>query len=428
MTRKSSIPLYLLCAVGFWVDFAIMLGVVALPFLILDHVKGGNTSLSGKVFATQMLVYSIACVIASKFVRHSKSILTWARWGVFLFLLSYSLFPFLPYKSVIITCSIVSFVGMAMTWPAFYAWVGSEPNESNRKKFLALFNLSWSLGFTVSPLVSGPLYDYDYRFPFILIFIINLLSLALLFLIPHEKQYFSASDARMPNEKTEVNEEVLNELYLLPYWIGVFLGNLMVIIPRSTYAEHMKQMVLNGELRFLFESNPSPILLDNPATKFSWPASFMALGTGVMFILLAWTNYWKHRISVLILSQMFCAIAFYILSYSKSLILISLCFTIIGLNHGLAFFAGTYYSVHNPLLRHSRASINEGLVGLGGVVGSLLFGYLVETFGVSFSYKWVISIIIFGILLELAVFNWKKSKIRIGNREKQLHIHLTPEK
>jgi hypothetical protein len=72
MSRKSVIPLILLCLVGFWVDFATMVGIVALPFLILEHVPGGNTALSGKVFAVQMATYTIVCLFMARIVGKSK--------------------------------------------------------------------------------------------------------------------------------------------------------------------------------------------------------------------------------------------------------------------------------------------------------------------------------------------------------------------
>jgi len=412
MFHKRVVSFFLLCQVGFWVDFAIMAGIVALPFLILEHVSGGNTAISGKVFAIQMTTYTITCLLMSKIVGKSKNILLWARWGVIIFSFSYPLCPFFPYANTLYLLSAIAFIGMAITWPAFYAWVGTEKDDAKRQRNLAFFNIAWSLGFTVSPLVAGPLYDIDFRLPYILIFFVSMLSFVFLLFIQHEDNHYNTEDSSKKNSENICGEDKINNLYLYPFWIGVFLANLMTIIPRSTYAEHFKRIVVNNQLRFLSENIVSPILMGDPATKFSWPSAMMAFATASMFLLFAWTYFWKHRISLLIISQGICALTFFILSETKSIVLIGLSFAVIGANHGLTFFASTYYSVNNPGLRHGRASINEGLVGLGGVVGSLVFGFLVDKYGVTLSYKYITCLITLVVFIELLVFNILKKKVK----------------
>lgn len=415
MFRKKIISFFLLCQVGFWVDFAIMAGIVALPFLILEHVPDGNTALSGKVFAVQMTTYTITCLLMSKIVGKSRNILSWARWGVIIFSFSYPLYPFFPNRNALYLFSSLAFIGMAMTWPAFYAWVGTETNEVKRQRNLALFNIAWSLGFTISPLVAGPLYDIDFRFPYILIFGVSILSFIFLLFIQNENNLYIQDGNLSETSKNNYVEEETNNKYLYPFWIGVFLANLMIVIPRSTYAEHLKTLIINKELRFLFEDTINPILTGDPATKFSWPSAMMAFATAGVFLLFAWTYFWKHRISLLIISQGVCAITFFLLSETKSIFLICLSFAVIGANHGLTFFASTYYSVNNPVLRHGRASINEGLVGLGGVVGSLAFGFLVDRYGVSISYKYVTFLVVLVILAELLIYNYLHKKVKLIN-------------
>ncbi|MGC8737863.1 MAG: MFS transporter [Candidatus Hydrogenedens sp.] len=413
MSRKRFISFFLLCQVGFWVDFAIMAGIVALPFLILDHLPNGNTAISGNVFAIQMAVYTITCLLTSRIVGKSKNILSWARWGVIIFTFSYPLYPFFPSKYAFYLLSAMAFIGMAITWPAFYAWVGTETNETKRQRNLAFFNIAWSLGFTISPLVAGPLYDIDFRLPYILIFFISILSFIFLLFIQNENSHYNLKNNSPQNSESNHNGDETNNLFLYPFWIGVFLANLMSIIPRSTYAEHLKKLVSNNELRFLFENSVSPILTGDPATKFSWPSAMMAFTTAGVFLLFAWTYFWKHRISLLIISQGICAITFYLLSETKSILLICISFAVIGANHGLTFFASTYYSVNNPVLRHGRASINEGLVGLGGVVGSLIFGFLVDKYGVTISYKYITFLVFFVILAELLLFYYLRKKVKL---------------
>ncbi|MCX8064493.1 MAG: MFS transporter [Candidatus Hydrogenedentes bacterium] len=403
--------LFLMCIVGFLIDFAIMVGVVSLPFLVLDHLSGGNTSISGKIFAVQMGTYTLACLLMAGIVRKSKNILIWPQIGLCLFIFSYPLFPFFNNAHAYYLFSMISFIGMALCWPAFYAWVGSSSDERNRQFSLAVFNIAWSMGFTVSPLIAGPMYDFDYRAPYLFLLVISLVSLVILFILPG--RWTSEEVAKSEGEDLIVDADAkLNGTYLYPFWIGVFLSNLLVVMLRATYPEHFKNMVENGLLRFFAEDSPSHILLSNPATKFSWPSALLSLGTAGLFLAMAKGNFWKYRVSILFISQLLSALAVLLLAFTKSLVIICLCFGIIGANHGLTFFASTFYSVHNPELSHRRASINEGLVGLGGVVGSLALGSLVNSCGVLVSYKIVFGMIILLIVIELLVFIFIKNNRR----------------
>ncbi len=411
----GKIYLFLMCLVGFLVDFAIMVGVVCLPFLILEHLPGGNTSISGNVFAVQMATYTIACLVVAGVVRRSKNVLIWPRIGLVFFIFSYPFFPFVKNVFAYYIFSAVSFIGMAFCWPAFYAWVGTSNNDRDRQFSLALFNISWSMGFTISPLVAGPMYDFDYRLPYIILLGTSLVSLFVLFILPprwNREEEFDNQTKPINIDTDKVDE--LNGMYLYPFWIGVFLANFLVVVLRATYPEHLKNMVENGLLRFLYESSPSPMLLSNPATKFSLPSAMLSLGTVGLFISMARTTFWKYRISVLFISQVLSSIAILLISVTRSLVLISLCFAIIGANHGLTFFASTFYSTQNPEFSHRRASINEGLVGFGGVVGSYALGNLVNSYGVSISYKIIIGVVVLVMVAEYITFNFMKKREKVS--------------
>ena len=59
----------------------------------------------------------------------------------------------------------------------------------------------------------------------------------------------------------------------------------------------------------------------------------------------------------------------------------ALCCLVVGINGGLSFFASQCYSVADPATRRSRASIHEGMVGIGGALGSIAFGELAGRYG-----------------------------------------------
>lgn len=386
---------------GFITDAAVMVGLIALPFFILNQIPGGDVAVCGTIVAIQMAVYSLTCIFASKHVAKAEHGINWAILGVTLFTGAFAAMPLVPSAWFCGAVSAIAFVGMALTWPALHSWIGAEPDPNARKRHMVWFNLSWSSGFTIGPLIAGPLYDYDFRFPFLMLFVLGIAALALLLSLPREKDHFQAASKEFLEARAGHDRD--SEIFLYCAWAATLVANALAVVSRSAYPVRIKTLVETHELRLFFESVPADFLTTDPATKFSWPASALALATATMFLLLAYTNRWRHRYIWLLLLQIFSAGAFYMLSQTHSLAVMMLCFAVVGANQGLAFFSSAYYSLANPLHKHRRASINEGMVGLGSFVGSLAFGELVSRYGFELPFRgtWVFIAVMIGVQLAL---------------------------
>jgi MFS family permease len=368
-----------MCIAAFLMDGAEMTGLLMLPFFVFNQL-GGGVAMSGVLMAVHAAAYTSGCMLASGQVKHARNVLNWATAGGVIFTVTLCLLPLTRSPFVAGVLVAVGYGSQALVWPALHAWVGAEPDPALRTKRMGWFNMSWSGGFAVSPLAAGPLYDLDYRLPFVLLFVFGVSSILLLRTLPHERDCFSelTEDAR----QSRAGHDRTSEVFLYAAWTANFAANVLVGVTRAIFPKRVEELVTNGELRILFEKTPLLDLSAAAATTYSWLAFLLSFATSATFLALAQTHAWRHRFGLLAGVQAAAAAAFFVLGYTTSLAVMLPCFAMVGAALGVAFFSSTYYSVTNPLHKHRRATISEASVGMGTFLGSIVFGYAAALYGI----------------------------------------------
>jgi len=358
--------------------------------------------MSGYIGGVQMAAYSMACIVASRFVARVHNGLVFAMAGIGLFSLTYATLPLHGSAVMCGAISVVAFGALALAWPALHSWVGAEPDPAKRARALGWFNVSWSFGFALSPLLAGPLYDVDYRLPYVALLVLGAGSLALVWSLPHERDHFGAAIEDVSEER--VAHDRASEVHLHAAWFATFVANALVGVTRTVYPKRIQDLVQSGELRLL-EGWPLPGFLEAaPATTFALLASTLSFLTAIAFVVLGGTHFWRHSFRLLFWLQAGCALAFWCLGRTTSLLLMALCFAVVGANLGVAFFSGVYYSMTNTALKHGRAAINEGAVGLGGFTGCVVFGYVIGRFhDLALPFTWTPLFILAAVIAQRAL-------------------------
>ena len=370
---------------GFVLDAAAMVTMTVLPFFVFRQL-GGGVAMSGIIGAAYMMAYALTALVSSGFVSRADNGLHWAIGGVLLATVSFCLIPAFRQPVVCGTLAAVTCVGNAFVWPALHSWIGAEPDLKKRSHRMGRFNVAWSAGFAVSALVAGALCDLNYLYPFVLLFVLNAIGIALLFSLPHERAHFgqptsAALEARAGHDRA-------SDVHLYTAWFANFATVAFVAVTRTVFPKRIVELVDAGQLRLLFEAEPAQFLTTAAATKYSW-LSFALTGTcAAVFLVLSRTHRWRHRFSYLAAIQAASAAAFWVLSDTRSLVVMMACFVVLGINNGLTFFAAVYYSVANPEHKHGRAAINEAAVGFGAFTGSMAFGLLAARYGMAFPFRY----------------------------------------
>lgn len=397
---------YRMFLAGFVLDFAVMAGLTATPFYVIDKLHG-SAGMLGAFGGAQAAAYALVCLVSSGFVHRAKNGLLWAVFGVSLFTLVYAPIPLLRNPVLCCVAATAGSGALGFVWPALHSWVGAEPQPELRARHMGWFNLSWSSGFAVSPLFAGPLYDTSFFLPYVLLFGLGLGVAALVWSLPHEKEYFGTATAEMLEARQDHDRS--SEAYLYCGWSATLLANALVAVLRSIYPERVARLVQAGELRLFFESAPARFLTSAPATKFSWLAFALAGSTALAFLIMGRTSRWHHRFSLLFWLQMGAGGAFWLLGHTRSLVVMALCFAMVGSNLGVAFFSSVYYCMANPEHKHRRAAINEASVGVGGLAGSIVFGYLIHRWGLALPFHLTPLFVAVAITMQVAL-------VRLGTR------------
>ncbi|NLN92505.1 MAG: MFS transporter [Candidatus Hydrogenedens sp.] len=405
--RWGMTPPQRVALVAFLFSGAVTSALLVMPFFLLNQMGRGAT-LSGIFIGVEALGYTLASLFSARFVARARHGLNWSLFGVTGFLIFLSAMPAFRTPLLCGFCFVGAFTFSAFAWPAFHSWVGAEPIPEARARHMSLVNVAWSTGGAAGPLLAGPFYEMDYRLPFVFIAALCLLSLLLIASIPMEKHYF----ARISKESATVRaaHDRASESFLYSAWCATFAAHITVGSTRAVFPKQLDELINEGLLRFLWEGQASAWLNSASATRFSWLAVIMGLATGLVFFIMGRSAWWHHRFSMLVIIQLLTGAAMWSLGCTHSMIIMLIAFSVIGVNLGVAFFSSVFYGMANPTTKHGRAAINEGVVGLGGMVGSLGFAALGVYAGLNLPFRLMPIVMVVIVLIQWSLIRWKRVK------------------
>ncbi len=365
---------------GFLLDLGVMIGMTAMPFYVMNQI-GGGAQMIGIIGGAQAIGYALACLVqASGLLPQMRSGLQMAAIATGVYAVAFCGAVLTRNPVLYGVLNTVGMSSLAFVWPSLHAWIGAEPNLRRRGRRMARFNIAWALGFTVGPLVGGPLYVAGYWYPFAAVFVLCMVVIAMFLVTPDERRYFGVSTDSMVEARA--GHDRASEAHLVAAWTANAVGNAMSLVARTIFAKRVEELVSSNQLRLLFESAPPDFLTGEAATKFMWITFAVAAGNAFTFFAMGRTNRWHHRFSVLAGLQLAAALGILLMGVTDSLLLMLAGCAAVGAAWGGCFFAGVFYSVANPEKKHGRAAINEGAVGLGGFLGAVAFGFTAEQYGI----------------------------------------------
>lgn len=392
-------PHYRQFAAAFLFDFAMVCGLTASPFYIFNILEGG-AGMSGVITGLQWALYAAASIVSARYVGRLANGLLMGVVGALGFAILFPLGVVLsnPYFYVVLTT--VGMVFPALFWPAMQSWVGAEPDPAVRTRRLALYNLSWTLGLTCAPFATWVLSPIDYRLPFLATALAAGGAAALAASLPHESR-MTAPDAEA-TRTANLGHTKRSEAHLFSAWLSLLLGSTLFNAVTAVFSFRMEELAEAGALCLLSPGANAPLTAE-PVVYFSVLAMIMNAMRAGTSLVMGHTQVWQHRFWVLALFQAAAAAAFWVMSFTTSLAVMTLCCAVVGIAAGVCFFASQSYSVANALKKHQRVSIHEGMVGLGSLLGAVGFGLLAEWRGTPWPFANTPLLIAGGLVLEAAL-------------------------
>lgn len=410
-------PQYRVYLFAFLLDAALMVGFAPAPFYMFDHL-GGGAAMSGTVTAFQFGLYAVACLVSSRLLAQSQNSLRYALIGLTMYAVLFpaSLLVRSPYFFGAMT--VAGFASLSLVWPATQSWIGGEPDPKRMKRSVAIYNISWTLGLALGALAGGPLYDYDYRLPFLVVFVLAAIGFGLLASLPHERAYHAQPATSSPSL---IPAQPISRAYLYNSWIANLVGCALIGSSRAVFAKRVEELVDQGSL-FLFSNAESgipflaaiaDIIRSKAATQFAWLVFAMCAARALAFLTLGSTRWWQGRFSFLVLFQILAAGAFWVMGSTHSLAVMGICYLVLGVNGGVGYFASLHCSLSDPAHKRSRAAVHESMVGLGNFTGGLAFGLFAMWFGTTWPFRYTPLFILAALLAQgLIIFSFKPHHTR----------------
>ena len=397
-----------MCYAGFLLDAALSIAMTAMPFFVYTEL-GGDEATSGYIGGASSAAYAAACIVLTRFVSRAKNGLHWAVAGMVIFAVLFVSIVFLRQVWLCGVLCAAAFSCMSLVWPALHAWIGSDADPDRRKRHTGWFNVAWSSGMAMGPLLAGPLIDLHYTLSFGTVFVLVVISILLVVSLPHERHHFvQASEDQL---SARASHDTASEAYLYSAWCATLTMNCLIGIARNVYPKRVEELVNSGKIRVLFEESPPEFLSSSMATQYSWLVFALSLATAVVFFYLGHSSRWRHNFAWLACVQLAAGGAFWLLGHTESLLLMMMAFGLLGAGIGMAFFSSVTYSLVNPALKHRRTTVNEAMVGVGGFMGSVVFGEAVSRAGFAGPFHWMPLAIVAAVGLQWAMLRHRRGAI-----------------
>ncbi|MEA1964881.1 MAG: MFS transporter [Candidatus Aerophobetes bacterium] len=384
MEEKSNFVLFL---ATFLTTIALSTVYIAIPLFAIQ--LGADPLNLGGLGFTSNLCFICFCLLFGKLSDR------WKRKNIILLgFVGYSLASFLlSFSSHLYQLFIfIAFLGIsgAMFWPSLEAWL-AERSGKRLLKQIAHFDVSWSMGAIIGPLIGGSIFQIFPRFPF---YIAGFFYLAIFFLIlrePSKTEYKASSNSKKSSYK-ENGDHATSSFYLYLAWIATFasyfsLGILRYIFPK-----------LFTEMGF------TPLTLGILMSTI--PAS-----QALIFCILGQTSRWHYRLVPLLSAQLLIVFALILIFLSNSLPIFFLSFMFVGIGIGICSFSSLFYSVNTYRNRGARAAIHEAFLGSGLLIGPLVGGIVAQIYNLKTPYLTAVLMIIVLILVEITLILKRKSLI-----------------
>jgi MFS family permease len=383
-----------------------MIGFTAMPFYVYERI-GGGAVMSGAIGAGLSLSYAAVCILGGGLVAKARIKLRVASLGVFGFACFFLLSSFFRDPIVFACLSMCGFGCVALAWPTLHAWLGGEPDLSKRGRYMARFNLSWSLGMALGTLFSGYLFDKYYRLPYLCLFAFASFAAAAIFFQPQERSYFG--EAPRGTQEKHQSHTRLSETYLLPTWVACVTGWCLLSACRTVFPKHFEAMVVDGQLTLFAGPPPVEGWPVGAATLFSILAFGITSASFAVFMFMGHTASWRHTFRFVVALELMACAASWLLATTHSMVVLLACYTVVGVNVYAAFFAALFYSMANPVKKHRRTSINESLVGVGSFVGPLSFGWAAHEWTVSTPFMYAPLFMLISIAVQVILLRRRRS-------------------
>jgi predicted MFS family arabinose efflux permease len=368
--------------------FLVAVGISIVELGIIFYIReifGATPSQVGYFTALWALWYIIGCLLirplfSGALPRHLLMAATFLM-SIFILLVTFSKSFWQAYAGYSLYA-----VAMSFFWPPIMGWLSRDTEGAQLGKRMSYFNISWSIGLIIGPLIAGVLSARSPELPLyagsLLFFATGLLIVAGSALLPRIRAD-RGTDSPQRSQKLKTDESTF---FRFPGWVGMFttfvvIGVVISIFPVFARDELMLRKEVIG---VLMQSR-------------TFIATFV-------FIILGHTVFWHFRIAPMVLGQVGLAIVVFAMNFTTSPPVLAVFISLLGAFRSLSYSNSLFHGVSGSVNRAGRMAIHEALLAAGLIFGSAFGGELYQRYSMTAVYGFCAAVVISGAFVQLALY------------------------
>ena len=357
-------------AMAFLIDLAVMCVGLSLQFLGVRLLA--SPRVLGMLGAFQSAGYAPTCLISGHIADRIGRKRT-ATIGLAGAAVVWCLFTRAPTVYWLLGLAPISGMALGMVWPSVQAWLAERTEKNHRalNRSLGLFNMAWSSGLVVGPLVAGRIWNDELpNLPFVICAGIGVVCVLILLATSGGGPGVHRADESRAEDAPGTNDHPLWSLFMRLAWIGNFASwftgaAIQTMFPKLALTTMGLTHSTVGVLIFCY-----------------WAALMTA------FFLARTTQRWQFKMWPLIAAEGTSMLALLTAGlFARSATTFGICFAICGICSGVTYVSSLFYSINGPPETCARRTgYHEAVLGAGSLAGGLICGEIATALGLRVPY------------------------------------------
>ena len=268
----------------------------------------------------------------------------------------------LVWPSLVVSFILYGLLGLSMSlfWPPLMGWLSHGAEGRQLNKMMSRFNLAWSSGAIVSPLLAGYLSELRPDLPVLastIVFFASFAFIAVLSIYLPRIRHDTYTDRKKRHDRDQ--EDRSTDLRF-PAWVGVTASYITLGVMSAVFP--------------LFAREQLGISESGVGTLFLVRSLFATLG----FIILGRTAFWHFKPGQMIVGQVCYAVLWVGIARAGSFGLLMAVMLPLGLLMALVYNNSIFHGVSGSTQRAHRMAVHESILTAGSVLGSVIGGFLYQ--------------------------------------------------